>query len=347
MNLCAGPGLVDDRLIAKTVDCEDGSETATMPKTLLEYADSLDDRKLMWPAAPKVVPAEIEADAEPLNGIRGVLFNVYGTLLRIADGQLYLVHPQTVRMEIALEKTIKEFNMWQSMTRKPGAPSEAMLPRYQRALDDLRLAPTATVGDQPEISASRLWLKLILQLQRKGYNYDESTLGDEEDLSEKVAYFFHSCLQGLAAADGALDALRSLAGGGMRLGLLADAQCFTAVQMLRAFRRQGTLRSLDELFDPALMTFSYQEGIRKPSKSLYRRALDRLRRMGVSSSQVLYVGTWLRDDLAVAKGFGMQTALLAADRTSIAATAEDLADPELRPDRILTGLSQIRTIVGQ
>ena len=256
-------------------------------------------------------------------------------------------------MEIALEKTIKEFNMWQSMTRKPGAPSEAMLPRYHRALDELRMAPTATVGDQPEISASRLWLKLIVQLRRKGYNYDESTLGDEEDLSEKVAYFFHSCLQGLAAADGALDALRSLAGGGMRLGLLADAQCFTAAQMLRAFRRQGTLRScwIELVRSGRLTTFSSHLRIRKPSKSSLSAGPGSVAANGyvLQSGAFMFWKSGLRiEDLAVAKGFGMQTALLAADRTSIAATAEDFADPELRPDRISTWpFAKSGTIVGQ
>ena len=134
---------------------------------------------------------------------------------------------------------------------------------------------------------------------------------------------------------------------GKRVGLVADAQRFTPIQMLRAFRRQGTLGSLDELFDQALVTFSYRERIRKPSKSLYSRALERFRRMGVAPHQVLYVGTRLRDDLAIAKQAGMRTALLAADQTSLVASKEDVADPELRPDRLLTCLDQLREVAAQ
>jgi FMN phosphatase YigB (HAD superfamily) len=317
-----------------------------MAKTLSEYADWLDDRKLIWPAPPKRVPLSAKPSIGPLVGIRAVAFAVYGTLLRISDGQLLLQHPQAVRMEVALEKTIKEFNMWNSMTRKPGKPSEVMIVRYARALDEQRMATTPAPGELPEVDAAVLWMKLIRQLQQKDYTYETSKYGELEQFAEKVAYFFHSCLQGLEAEEGALETLRALPLAGKRVGLVADAQRFTPVQMLRAFRRQGTLRSPDELFDPALVTFSCREGIRKPSKSLYVRALDRFRRAGVAPHQVLYVGTRLRDDLAIAKQAGMRTALLAVDQTSFVASRDELANPELRPERLLTSLTQIRDVVG-
>ena len=57
-------------------------------------------------------------------------------------------------MEIALDKTIKEFNMWNSMTRKPGKPAEGMIVRYTRALDEQRMAVTAAPGEVPEVDAA-------------------------------------------------------------------------------------------------------------------------------------------------------------------------------------------------
>jgi FMN phosphatase YigB (HAD superfamily) len=317
-----------------------------MGKPLTEYAERLADRKLVWPAAPKRAPIKAQPSAQPLVGIRGVAFSVYGTLLRISDGELLVQHPQAVRMEIALDKTIKEFNMWNSMTRRPGAPSEGMLPRYQRALDEQRMAVSAAPGEIPEVDSALLWMKMIRQLQQKDYSYEISRYGDLEEFSEKVSYFFHSCLQGFEAEDGALELLHALPLTGKRVGLIGNGQRFTPVQMLRAFQRQGTLPSLDEVFDPALVTLSWREGVRKPSKSLYQRALERFRRMGVAPHQVLYVGTRVRDDLAVAKQAGMRTALLAVDQTSFSATREELADPELRPERLLTSLSQVRDVAG-
>src|ERR1700722_12295365 len=163
-----------------------------MAKTLSEYADWLDERKLIWPAAPKRVPITAKPSIGQLAGIRAVAFSVYGTLVRITDGQLLLQHPQAVRMEIALDKTIKEFNMWNSMTRKPGKPAEGMIVRYARALDEQRMAVTAAPGEVPEVDAAVLWMKLIRQLQQKDYTYEISKYGELEEFAEKVAYFFHS-----------------------------------------------------------------------------------------------------------------------------------------------------------
>ena len=58
------------------------------------------------------------------------------------------------------EKTIAEFKMWASMSRKPGAPSEYMLHLYRSQLDEQRLAPSP--GEKhPEFLAERVWEGLI------------------------------------------------------------------------------------------------------------------------------------------------------------------------------------------
>src|ERR1700733_10051438 len=238
-------------------------------------------RRYRRPPSPKRIPVKAKAYTEPLVGIRGVAFNIYGTLLRISDGELFLRHPQDVRMEIALEKTIKEFGMWNSMTRQPGAPWKGMLVRYERALDEQRLSTTHGPGEIPEADSVQIWIKMVRLLEHKEYSYDVAQYGPLEQFSEKIAYFFPASWRGREAEEGALASLTSLFQAGMRVGLVADAQRFTPVQMLRAFRQQGTLRSLDELFDPALVTLSYREGVRKPSRSLYQHAVERYRRMGI------------------------------------------------------------------
>jgi len=61
---------------------------------------------------------------------------------------------------------------------------------------------------------------------------------------------------------------------------------------------------------------------------------------------VLHVGSRLRNDLAVAKRLGMKTALYAGDSSSFEASKDDIRDPELRPDRLLTELTQVLTVLG-
>lgn len=317
-----------------------------MAKTLLEYADWLAERKLRWPAAPKPEPAKATPYTKPLPGIKAVTWNVYGTLLRIADGELLFKHPQEIRMEVALDKTIHEFNMWNSMTRKPGKPWEYMQQKYLHALDEQMLASSGRKGDLVEVNSATLWLKLLGMLDKKDYSYDEGLYGDLDELSEKVAYFFHSSLQGVEAAPNAHATLTALASNGFRQALFADAQPFTITQLVHALREQGPLDSADDLFTSSLHTLSYVEGIRKPARTLYLRAMDRFNKLGLEPGQVLYISTRVRDDLAIAKSLGMRTALYAAEKLALHVTPEDLKDPDTKPDRLLTDLAQVRDLVG-
>jgi len=317
-----------------------------MAKTLLEYADWLAERKLRWPAAPKPEPAKATPYLKPLTGIKAVTWNVYGTLLRITDGDLLFQHPQAIRMEVALDKTIHEFNMWNSMTRKPGKPWEYMQQKYLHALEEQQMASSGRKGDLVEVNSTKLWLKLLGMLDKKDYQYDTSLYGDLDELAEKVAYFFHSSLQGVEAAPNALATLMALSSSGIRQALFADAQPFTITQLIRALREQGTVPSPDSLFNSSLHTFSYIEGMRKPARTLFLRAMDRFNKLGLEPGNVLYVSTRVRDDLAAAKSLGMRTALYAAEKLSLQAEPEDMKDPHLKPDRLVTDLAQVRDLVG-
>ena len=97
-----------------------------MPLTLEQYATYLDGRDLPWPAPPAIKPKKAIPHLTRLPEVRAVLWNVYGTLLAIPFGELLFEHPQPFVMHMALEKTIAEFKMWASMSRKPGQPSEYM-----------------------------------------------------------------------------------------------------------------------------------------------------------------------------------------------------------------------------
>jgi hypothetical protein len=102
---------------------------------------------------------------------------------------------QQIRMQVALEKTIQEFNMWQSMTRKSGAPWEHLFTQYKDLVAEMQLTVPAKKGDIGQVSSTKLWRKLISRLEQKEYEYDVDFYGDPDEHAEKVAFFFHSCLQ--------------------------------------------------------------------------------------------------------------------------------------------------------
>src|SRR5439155_5173884 len=203
-----------------------------MALTLEQYASYLDTRDLPWPAPPEVERPKAKPYLVRLPGIRAVTWNIYGTLLAVSGGELYFEHPVKFVMDVALDKTIQEFKMWGSMSRKPGQPADYLRQIYGNLLAEQRTAPAGT-EKYPEISVERLWEAFIKRLMQKDYQFDANFYGSLNEFSRKVAYFFHASLQGTSCYPGAAEALRTVQEAGLVQGLLADGQFFTPVQLQR------------------------------------------------------------------------------------------------------------------
>ena len=247
-------------------------------------------------------------------------------------------------MDIALDKTVQEFKMWGSMSRKPGQPSEYMGQLYDRALDQLRLA--ASPGEKfPEILTEKIWDDIVKKLQQKEFVYEKAKYGDHAEFVKKIALFFHASMQGTALFPGGSAALQHIHSCGVKQGLLAEAQCFTLAQLGRAMTadRAG---AVDDIFDRSLRSLSCEVGGRKPSERLFKHFLAAAQRQGIEPVQVLHIGSRIIEDIAPAKKLGMRTALFAGDKESLQATPEQLKDAATRPDLLLTDLSQLTDVIG-
>lgn len=316
-----------------------------MPLTLEQYATTyLDGRGLPWPAAPAIDPPKAKPHLTRLP-VRAVMWNVYGTLLAIPHGELRFEHDTGFVTDAALDKTIQEFKMWQSMSRKPGAPAEYMKELYNRALTALKMAGSG--GEKfPEVASEKVWEDIITKRLKPDYRYDVGTYGPMEDFCRKIAYFFHASIQGSGPYPGAADALRLTADAGMLQGLLADGQCFTAAQLVRGLRQQEPGFDLMKYIPADLRILSAERKARKPSPAFFKAAVDALAARGLKPSDVLHVGSNLTRDIVPAKRAGFRTALFAGDKHSLVATPEQLKDPESRPDALMTELPQIVELIG-
>ncbi len=313
-----------------------------MPLTLEQYASYLDNQGATWPAPPQIDRPKVKPHLVRLTQVRAVTWNIYGTLLAISGGDLVFQHQNDFIMNVALDKTVQEFKMWASMSRKPGQPADYMKVIYDQALDEQRIAPP---GERfPEIVADRVWESILKKLFHKDYKFDANFYGSLNEYSRKVAFFFHASLQGTCAYPGAAAALRHVADAGLAQGFLADAQSFTAVQLQRGLAAQEPV-NLDEAVPADLRALSCEVRGRKPSERLFRHSLAQLAKRGIEPSQVLHVGSRVTQDIIPAKRLGMKTALFAGDRASLQATAEQLKDGPGRPDVLLSELTQLSEVV--
>lgn len=316
-----------------------------MPLTLAEYADRIERRDTLRPEVPPAVLPKATPFTKPVDGIRAVTFDVYGTLLRITGGKLLPEGPDRLSRQIAFEKTVEEFNVWNFLFRKPGAPWQQVYDQYKTLLEDRQLRSAVRKGERPEVDlAADVWRPLIAQWDRKEFRYDETLLGDRDALAEKIAWFFHSRLQAVEASQNAAATLRRIVDRGISVALMSDGQTFTPVQLMRSLATSSPRSEI--AVDWSLSVLSYQHGVRKPSLSLYQTSLERFAARGIEPGQILHVGSRLKDDLGVARLRGMKTALYAGDSASLEATRDEVRDRRLAPDRLITDLAQLSEIVG-
>src|SRR5712692_6023315 len=189
-----------------------------MALTLEQYAQYLDSRQLPWPSPPEVVPPKARPYLVRLPNVRAVTWSVYGTLLAISGGELYFEHPDQFVMEVALGKTVQEFKMWPSMSRKPGQPANYLQTIYSNLLAEQQLSQGG-LDKNGEVVSDRVWESFLRKLIQKDYNFDGGFYGSINEFGQKVAYFFHANLQGTACYEGAAAALRHVADNKLHQGL--------------------------------------------------------------------------------------------------------------------------------
>src|SRR5438552_1829581 len=192
-----------------------------MALSLLQYADYLDTRDLVWPAPPEIERPKAKPHLVRLPGVRAITWSVYGTLLAIQGGEIWFEHPNEFVMNTALDKTIQEFKMWGSMSRRPGHPADQLEQVYKNLLLEQKMLPSG--GERyPEVLADHLWETFIKRLLQNDYVFDCGFYGSLNEFSRKIAYFFHASIQGTVGHPGMASILTEVKDRGLIQGLIAN-----------------------------------------------------------------------------------------------------------------------------
>ena len=274
---------------------------------------------------PPLLEGEWEAlAAAPFpEGIRAVLFDLYGTLFVSGAGDIAAA-PET-------------------RTADPSAEELAAMGAYFRR-EVRRLHDEAHQAGQawPEVRAEAIWAgytgpvpaewegteKLRAVLARIGGGAKSASLGRELALRYELA------VNPVYPMPGALETLEALAQQGVVLGIISNAQFYTPLLFNAFFDRAP-----EELgFDPALLFYSFAEGEAKPSPRLFAKAREALGLRGIGAEAVLYAGNDMGNDIVPAGDAGFKTALFAGDRRSLRLREDDPRCVNRKPTLVLKDL---------
>ena len=265
--------------------------------------------KVMHPLPTGMVPS-----GQTRNALKAVLFDIYGTLFISGSGDIG-VSEEGFRRSDALNALCERYQIpWSS---------EQMARKLFAAIKEEHSQKKSAGIDHPEVEIDRIWQGIL------GW----SSMARIRCL----AATYESIVNPTFPMPGLDHVLRTLRGRGVPMGIISNAQFFTP----RLFNTYLGAYPEDLGFSPDLTLYSYRFGCAKPSMVLFDHAVSRLRKRGISSANVLYVGNDMRNDIQTASRAGFQTALFAGDRRSLRRHVNDPAVQRTQPDLVITGLRQL------
>lgn len=285
-------------------------------------------RGLLHPLQPE--PTAIQPRIVSLPQIHCVLFDVYGTLLVSAAGEVGTVAQSWG--EDAAQEALQAAGL---QIRDPRVAAEVV----QRLPEVIRRHQQSSPEEYPEVDIRRVWKELLQELAAA-----HLIAGD---LSRQtimcVALVFECRTNPVWPMPHAAEVLRRLHQAGVILGLVSNAQFYTPIVIEAAFG--ADLRDLG--FRPELCSYSYAMGTAKPGTRLFEPVVRALADyFGLSAADCLYVGNDMRNDILPAHQMGMRTVLFAGDRRSLRLREDDPACSLLQPEGVITSLEQIELMVA-
>jgi len=275
---------------------------------------------LTSPLAPR--PTGIDPQLAPLSDIRAVVFDIYGTLVISASGDIGVSQQQHTPdlARAALAATGVDTASLPADFDGPAALREIIEASHQRS--------RAQGVEYPEVDILAIWRELL----------DACRLELDYDRVRRIAIEYELRSNPVWPMPGLREVIAELARRGLVLGIVSNAQFYTPL-MLHAFLGMDITQAG---FDPRCCAWSYREGVAKPSTRIYEPVIAGLSTgHGIAPHQALYIGNDRRNDIWPAAELGLRTALFAGDARSLRQRQDDARLAGVEPDRILTDLMQI------
>ncbi|MFP4377555.1 MAG: HAD family hydrolase [Spirochaetales bacterium] len=285
-----------------------------------------------------VVPASLPARIEPLvrarlpREPRAVLFDIYGTLVYSASGEVGSVAERATAVQFA-----EAFRSSGLGTLDRSASDQLRSFFFEGIRAEHEELRRGREGDParlyPEVDIRQIWNRAVSRLPHNG-----PTLSAER--SELLAACYEASINPVSPMPNARATIEALSSA-LILGIVSNAQFYTRYLFEACFGR-----SMDQLgFDPRACAFSYEHLRAKPDPLLFVGPLAYLRERGIDSTEVLYVGNDMRNDVASAASVGCMTALFAGDERSLRLREDDPMTRGIIPTTVVDSLGALVGLV--
>ncbi len=277
-------------------------------------------------------PTGISPRISGIPEIRAVLFDIYGTLLISASGDVDVVQFREEAVVEAFKAGHIEIPP-EASTEKAARQSVFL---FKTVIEEMHRNAKRSGIPYPEVDIVEVWQETVSRLREEG----AVRVFSGTDY-ERCSFVFEILCNPVGAMPGLKDLLDNLERESVHLGLVSNAQFFTPP--ILSYFVSGTIKMGRDLhpFDPNLTVYSYRHLRAKPDPYLFELARKQLALLHVAPTQTLYIGNDMLNDVWAASQVGFRTVLFAGDARSLRLREDKLQTRNLSPDAVITDLNQL------
>ncbi len=283
------------------------------------------------PLAP--LPTDAEPQLNRLDGVKAVLFDVYGTLIISGSGDVGTATAVDTAEALTQALVVSGF---EGDPEQAGVIGKDMM---KAEIQEWHKAGREAGADFPEVEITKIWSKIITKL-----SHTEALRSTETSVDQirRLGLEYECRVNPTYPMPGSRELLEGLRQRGLPMGIVSNAQYYTPILFSAFFEH-----SVEEIgFDPDCCIWSYKELKAKPSAALFPKAAKFLEKNhGIKLSETVYVGNDMLNDIYTAKEAGCKTVLFAGDKRSLRLRRKDERCRGLKPDAVITSLNQLLEII--
>ena len=276
------------------------------------------------------LPTGVSNSGSLLEGIKAVIFDIYGTLLVSGSGDVgSAVESGTDKAFIsAFRKAGFRFRSEAAFSRVRELFFSGIASRHHKM--------RSSGYPSPEIDIRDIWDDILSDSELN------KALPGLRDLDcSLAAAAYEATVNPVSPMPGMEKMIDHFRTEGFLLGIVSNAQFYTP--LIFGILRPGGLPSFG--FDPELCLFSYTEKRSKPDPFLFNRLSERLAMQGVKPAEAVFIGNDMLNDIMPSAAAGYKTVLFAGDRRSLRLREDHEACKTVIPDAIVNGLDVLKDYI--
>jgi putative hydrolase of the HAD superfamily len=283
-------------------------------------------------------PTNIEPLFRPDPGIRAMIFDIYGTIMISASGDIE-------ESDISARNLEQSLNFSDIAILSTGrAKQEILFQMLQAFRDEIATVHETEKSPEkpfPEIDILSIW-ETILYKQMQNDNIKFTV-----PLCIKCFTFvFETLSNNIYPMPRMKQVIKKLSDKGMPLGIISNAQFYTPVILNYFLNETITEDENVKPFDPGITVYSYKHQRAKPDPFLFDIVTRNCReKFSISPKQILFLGNDMFRDIYPAHKAGFKTALFAGDNRSLRLREEKPELNHITPDYVITDLDQLLKII--